>query len=59
MTDYLQGHIKRDPATGEVAIRTNQPESVSGSLVQAWLVVALEQQRPPYYKWLASPSGPS
>ena len=38
MAEYLEGHVKRDPATGEVALRTNQPESAPGSMVQAWLV---------------------
>lgn len=40
MTVYQQGHIKRDPATGTVAIRTNQPETNppgSFAIVQAWL----------------------
>lgn len=40
MSDYLEGHVKRDPATGAVAIRTNQPEvnpPGSFAIVQAWL----------------------
>lgn len=41
MSDYLEGHIKRDPVTGAVAIRTNQPETNppgSFAIIQAWLV---------------------
>lgn len=41
MSEYFEGHIKRDPASGAVAIRTNQPETPppgSFSIVQAWLV---------------------
>jgi len=41
MSEYSEGHIKRDPSTGAVAIRTNQPESPpAGTFVasQAWLV---------------------
>lgn len=41
MSNYLEGHIKRDPATGAVAIRTNQPDqNPAGSFapVQAWLI---------------------
>lgn len=33
---YLQGHVKRDPATGAVALRTIFEEGAFGS--QAWLV---------------------
>ena len=41
MADCLEGHVKRDPITGAVAIRTNQPlSSPAGSfaVTQAWLV---------------------
>lgn len=41
MADYLEGHVKRDPVTGSVAVRTNQPETSpadSFAIVQAWLV---------------------
>lgn len=41
MSDYIEGHIKRDPNTGSVAIRTNQPETNppgSFAMIQAWLV---------------------
>lgn len=41
MSDYLEGHVKRDPNTGAVAIRTNQPEQIapgSFAAVQAWLI---------------------
>jgi hypothetical protein len=40
MSDYLEGHVKRDPVSGAVAIRTNQPEvNPPGSfgIIQAWL----------------------
>lgn len=35
--DYKTGHIKRDPATGAVAIRTEFPE-VGNLAIHAWLV---------------------
>lgn len=35
--EYLQGHVKRDPANGSVAIRTIFPEDNSISS-QAWLL---------------------
>lgn len=41
MSNYIEGHVKRDPTTGAVAIRTNQPETNppgSFAMVQAWLV---------------------
>lgn len=41
MTEYLMGHVKRDPSSGAVAIRTAQPDQVpAGSFaqVQSWLV---------------------
>ena len=34
---YEQGHVKRDPATGAVAIRTIFPED-AGITSQAWLL---------------------
>lgn len=40
MSGYKEGHVKRDPVTGAVAIRTNQPEvNPPGNFatVQAWL----------------------
>lgn len=37
MSDYQTGHIKRDPATGAVAIRTSFPE-VGDLSIHAWLV---------------------
>lgn len=36
MAEYLPGHVKRDPDTGEVAIRTVFPEDDFPN--QAWLV---------------------
>jgi hypothetical protein len=35
--NYLTGHVKRDPATGAVAIRTEFPE-VGNLALHAWLV---------------------
>jgi hypothetical protein len=37
VADYKTGHIKRDPSTGAVAIRTEFPE-VGALAVHAWLV---------------------
>ena len=40
MADYLEGHVKRDPVSGTVAIRTNQPvEAPAGPFAKAmgWL----------------------
>lgn len=37
MADYPAGSIKRDPATGAVAIRTSFPE-VGDLAIHAWLV---------------------
>lgn len=43
MTDHAPGHVKRDPASGAVALRTNQPVSSSDPLIpsQAWLVTTI------------------
>lgn len=36
--EYLTGHIKRDPATGAVAIRTMFPQTDAQFIAMAWLV---------------------
>lgn len=38
MTEYNQGHVKRDPDTGAVAIRTQFPEDIEQLRGMAWLV---------------------
>jgi hypothetical protein len=38
MSDYLEGHIKRDPATGSVAIRTYFNEGNPQLAGMAWLI---------------------
>lgn len=40
MSDYEQGAVKYDPASGSVAVRTNQPEQSGNPILpsQAWLV---------------------
>lgn len=39
MSDYLEGHVKRNPATNAVAIRTIFPEDQGEQLANmAWLV---------------------
>lgn len=43
VTEYLTGHVKRDPATGAVAIRTIFPEDGSLPVVQAWLMATANQ----------------
>lgn len=40
MADYKTGHVKRDPATGAIAIRTEFPE-VGHLVVHAWLVATI------------------
>ena len=35
---YSQGHVKRDPATGNVAIRTQFDDSIPELAAMAWLV---------------------
>lgn len=35
---YLEGHVKRDPATGAVALRTIFPDDGVGFGSQAWLL---------------------
>lgn len=43
MPDYVEGHVKRDPASGSVAIRTNQPvDAPPGAFTKAmgWLAVS-------------------
>lgn len=38
-TVYLEGHVKRDPATGAVALRTIFPEDQGEQLANmAWLI---------------------
>jgi hypothetical protein len=41
MTEYKAGHVKRDPGTGAVAIRTVFPE-VGPLAVHAWLVATTD-----------------
>lgn len=38
---YIQGHVKRDPATGGVAVRTMFPDE--GIASQAWLLATLNR----------------
>lgn len=38
MTEYNAGHIKRDPTTGAVAIRTIFPETDEHFIAMAWLM---------------------
>lgn len=38
MSDYAQGHVKRDPDTGNVAVRTVFPEDEPVMAGQAWLI---------------------
>lgn len=39
MGDYLTGHVKRDPSTGDIALRTIFPEDQGPQLANmAWLV---------------------
>lgn len=38
MSDYLTGHIKRDPVSSAVAIRTIFPETEAHLIPMAWLV---------------------
>jgi hypothetical protein len=35
---YTQGHVKRDPATGSVAIRTGFDDSIEQLAAMAWLI---------------------
>jgi len=35
---YTQGHVKRDPATGSVAIRTQFDDTVEQLAPMAWLI---------------------
>lgn len=35
---YYTGHVKRDPVSGAVAIRTIQPEDPAAIVPQAWLL---------------------
>ena len=35
---YTQGHVKRDPATGSVAIRTQFDDTVEQLAAMAWLI---------------------
>lgn len=37
-TTYQTGHVKRDPASGAVAIRTIQPDDDTAIVSQAWLL---------------------
>lgn len=42
MSDYAEGHVKRNPETGEVALRTIFPENQGPQLASmAWLVSTL------------------
>lgn len=41
MTDYQQGHIKRDPTTGATAIRTHFPDDDAAFAEMAWLVATV------------------
>jgi hypothetical protein len=38
MTDYILGHVKRDPVTGSVAVRTIYPESDVILAQRAWMI---------------------
>lgn len=38
MTEYRQGHVKRNTETGSVAIRTQFPENIEQLRGMAWLV---------------------
>lgn len=38
---YSQGHVKRNPDTGEVAVRTQYPEGLSSQMdAMAWCVAS-------------------
>lgn len=38
MSGYAEGHIKRNPNTGAVAVRTQFPEDIEQLAGMAWLV---------------------
>lgn len=38
MSEYTQGHVKRDPVTGDVALRTHFPEDNPTLGRLAWLI---------------------
>lgn len=38
MSSCAEGHVKRDPVTGSVAIRTRFPEDIPELAEMAWLV---------------------
>jgi hypothetical protein len=38
MSEYVEGHVKRDPVSGAVAVRTQFPEDIEQLRGMAWLV---------------------
>lgn len=41
---YVQGHVKRNPVTGEVGLRTQFPEGINAQLdAMAWLIATPTQ----------------